>query len=85
MPENDGDSSTATIEFDSKEDVLTAQTKDMKTLDGQAIEVQIGAGSTIFVTNFPPSADETYIRDLFNKVSHIESIELSVLTFRTVW
>lgn len=68
IPENDDESLTATIEFESTEDVLAAQTKDMKYLGGQAIEVQVGTGTTIFVTNFPPTADESYIRDLFKEV-----------------
>lgn len=69
LPESDGASATATIEFDSAEDVLTARTKDMKTFDGSAIEVHIGTGLTLFVTNFPPTADEQFIRERFNKVS----------------
>ena len=68
MPEPDGRPSTATIEFESEEDVLAAQTKDMKDLDGSSIEVQVGTGTTLFVTNFPAAADETYIRDLFMEV-----------------
>lgn len=68
LPEDDGSSATATIEFDSKEDVLSAQTRDMKTFDGNAIEVHVGTGSTLFVANYPPTADEAYIRDLFTKV-----------------
>ena len=59
---------TASIEFDSKEDVLAAQTKDMKTFDGNAIEVKVGSGSTLYVCNFPPTADEVWIRDRFEKV-----------------
>ena len=69
LREGDGASATATIEFDSAEDVLTAQTKDMKTFDGNAIEVQIGTGSTLYVTNFPPTADENFIREKFEKVA----------------
>ena len=68
MPEPDGGTSTATIEFESGEDVLAAQTKDMKDLDGSSIEVQVGTGTTLFVTNFPAAADETYIRGLFTEV-----------------
>lgn len=41
----------------------------MKTFDGNQIEVQVGTGSTLYITNFPPIADEAYIRDLFDKVS----------------
>lgn len=68
MPEADGRSATASIEFDSKEDVLSARTKDMKTLDDRAIEVQIGSGSTLYVCNFPPVADEAWIREKFQRV-----------------
>ena len=68
MPEADGRSATASIEFDSKEDALAAQTKDMKTLDDRAIEVQIGSGSTVYVCNFPPVADEAWIRKKFEPV-----------------
>lgn len=49
--------------------MLTAQTKDMKMFDGSLIEIQVGAGSTLYITNFPAIADEAYIRDLFGKVS----------------
>lgn len=71
MPESDGQSATASIEFDSKEDVLTAQTKDMKTFDDRAIEVQIGSGSTLYVCNFPPVADEAWIREKFQEVRRL--------------
>jgi squamous cell carcinoma antigen recognized by T-cells 3 len=71
LVEKDGHSSTATIEFESKEDVLSAQTRDMKTFDGESIEVQIGSGSTVWVSNYPPTADEAYIRNLFKDVSSL--------------
>lgn len=44
----------------------------MKTFDGQSIEVQVGSGSTLFVTNFPPTADDAYIRDMFQKVGRFD-------------
>ena len=66
--EDDSLSATATIEFETKEDVLTAQTRDRKIFDGNTIEVQVGTGTTLFVTNFPASADEDYIRNLFSEV-----------------
>lgn len=69
ITERDGKSSTATVEFDAKEDVLAAQTRDGKYVEGRPIEVQIGTGSTLYVTNFPPSADEAFIRNLFKNVS----------------
>lgn len=66
--DNNGNSATATVEFDAKDSVVTAQTKSMKKIDGFQIEIQVGTGSTLYVTNFPPIADETYIRDLFKDV-----------------
>ena len=59
---------TAVIEFDTKEEMLAAQTKDLKDFRGNTIEVQLGTGTTLYVTNFPPSSDESYIRELFGKV-----------------
>ncbi|MCJ1381882.1 Splicing factor [Xylographa soralifera] len=81
ISDDGGNSSTATIEFDSKEDVLTAQTKDMKLFEGKEIEVQVGTGSTLYVTNFPPIADESYIRDLFGKYGDIVSVRFPSLKY----
>lgn len=69
LPGQDQNFEVAIIEFDSKEEAESAQTRDQKTIDDNTIEVQIGTGSTLFVTNFPPAADEKYIRDLFHSVS----------------
>ena len=65
------DSTTATLEFETKEDALTAQTKDQKLYGNNVIEVQIGKGTTLYVANFPPTADEAYIKELFAKVSWV--------------
>lgn len=40
----------------------------MKELEGRPITVRVTGQTTLFVTNFPPSADELYIRELFSKV-----------------
>jgi hypothetical protein len=84
--EADGLSTTATIEFDSKEDVLAAQTRDMKTFDGREIEVQLSKNSALYVANYPPTADEAYMRDLFSKVSQsLQYILCSALIDVSVW
>lgn len=67
FPDED-DSTFAIVEFDSKDDAIAAQTRDQKSLEGRTINIQIGSGSTLFVTNFPPSAEESFIRDLFKSV-----------------
>lgn len=63
------ETATATIEFTEKQDVLAAQTKSMKPFEGQSIEIQSGSATTLWVTNYPPEADEGYIRQLFKDVS----------------
>ncbi|MCJ1247686.1 Splicing factor [Trapelia coarctata] len=81
IPEDDGASAAATIEFESKEDVLTAQTKDMKMFDGNPIEIQVGTGSTLYITNFPATADDAYLRNLFGKYGDIISIRFPSLKY----
>jgi squamous cell carcinoma antigen recognized by T-cells 3 len=66
---SDHDFATAVVEFDSKEDAVTALTRDQKRIDGQTVDVEMGTGSTVYVTNFPPTADEAYIRNIFREVS----------------
>jgi len=62
-------SATAFVEFESKDDVLAAKTRDMKTFEDRPIEVEVGSCTTLFVTNFPPTADESWIKDKFKAVS----------------
>lgn len=69
LSSDDGKSETAIIEFNSKDEAVVAQTRDQKIIDEHTIEVQFGSGSTVFVTNFPATADEQYIRDLFREVT----------------
>ena len=44
----------------------------MKSFDGKPIEIQVGTGLTLFVTNFPPTADEDFIRQKFEKVGGLD-------------
>ena len=74
---------TAVIEFNEKEEALFAQSRDGKDLDGSTITVQLGSGSILFVTNFPPSADETFIRDMFEKFGPIVDIRFPSLQHNT--
>lgn len=57
------------MEFESKDDVLAAQTRNMKQFEGRPIEIQVGSGSTLYVANFPPTADESWVRNKFKSVS----------------
>ncbi|KAG2417311.1 hypothetical protein HFD88_008530 [Aspergillus terreus] len=83
LPGEDGNSETAIIEFNSRDEALVAQTRDQKLIDENTIEVQLGSNSTLFVTNFPPTADEKYIRDLFHEYGEIIDIRFPSLKYNT--
>lgn len=40
----------------------------MKPFHGTSIEIQVGDGTTLFVANYPPEADEEYMINLFKPV-----------------
>ena len=65
------DFATAAVEFETPEDAAAALTRDQKRIDGQTVDVEMGSGSTVYVTNFPPTADEAFIRSLFSEVGAI--------------
>lgn len=77
------ETATATIEFQSRDDALTAQTKDKKDFDSREIEIQVGSGTTLFVTNFPPDANESWIKERFGKFGEIIDVRLPSLKYNT--
>jgi len=83
IPEPSRESATAWIEFESKEDVPTAQTKDMSIFDGRAIEVHVDSGSKLYVCNFPPTADEAWIRAKFQHYGDIVDVRFPSLKYNT--
>ncbi|KAL4763811.1 U6 snRNP complex subunit PRP24 [Aspergillus foveolatus] len=83
MPGEDGNSEVAMIEFNTRDDAAAAQTRDQKTFDGNTIQVHFGSETTLFVTNFPPTADENYIRDLFSTYGEIIDIRFPSLKYNT--
>jgi RNA recognition motif-containing protein len=74
---------SAVIEFNEKEEALFAQSRDGKDLDGSTITVQLGTGSILWVTNFPPAADESFVRGLFDKFGQILDIRFPSLQHNT--
>lgn len=81
--EEPSETATATIEFQSRDDTLTAQTKDKKEFDGREIEVQVGSGTTLFVTNFPAKADESWIKEKFEQFGEIIDVRFPSLKYNT--
>ncbi|KAJ8080386.1 Splicing factor [Marasmius tenuissimus] len=64
-------STVATVEFIDRDSVPAALTKDKKRIRGEEIAVHLAWQSTLYITNFPESADDSYIRNLFGKYGTI--------------
>ncbi len=77
------ESATAWIEFESKEDVPIAQSKNMSFLNGRAIEVQVDSGSKLYVCNFPPTADEAWMREKFQQYGDIVDVRFPSLKYNS--
>jgi len=76
-----GLSATALIEFRSNEDVQSALLRDGKYFVDKQINVVAATGFTLFVTNFPPTADDAYIRNLFKDCGEVFSIRWPSLKY----
>ncbi|KAJ5916694.1 hypothetical protein N7504_000709 [Penicillium tannophilum] len=83
LPGEDGNSEVAKIEFDTKEEALSALTRDQKTFGENTIEVQSDTESTLFVANFPATADDEYFHKLFGKYGRIVEVRWPSLKFQT--
>jgi len=80
-PEVDGSSSTALIEFRSNQDVQSALLRDGKYFVDKQIKVVAASGFTLYVTNYPPAADDAYIHKLFRECGEVFSIRWPSLKF----
>ncbi|KAB8295294.1 hypothetical protein EYC80_007199 [Monilinia laxa] len=81
--EADNLSSTCLIEFRSNDDVQSAFLRDGKFFGENQIKVESGTGLTLYLTNYPPSADEHYMHNLFKDCGEIFSIRWPSLKFNT--
>ncbi|KAJ6512063.1 hypothetical protein C8R47DRAFT_1033985 [Mycena vitilis] len=57
----------ATVEFFERDSVPPALTKDKKKIRDQEVAVHLAWKSTLYVTNFPESADDASMRELFGR------------------
>lgn len=76
-----GDTATATVEFQTHEDVLAAKTRTGKELNGYEVRVQSGSQNTLYVANYKPEYDEAAIRNLFDSYGEIISVRFPSLKF----
>ncbi|KAK6440021.1 Splicing factor [Oleoguttula sp. CCFEE 5521] len=81
VPGHDNELSIATVEFETVEDVITAKTRDGKTLNGSVISIRSGSRSTLYVANYPPEYDETAVRKLFDTYGEIISVRFPSLKY----
>ncbi|KAH8656733.1 hypothetical protein BGZ61DRAFT_466241 [Ilyonectria robusta] len=74
VQDNNGSSSTALIEFTTPEEAQSALLRDGKYFEQSQLSVKSGHDLTVYVANYPPVADEKYIRELFDDCGEILSI-----------
>ncbi|KAK0615182.1 hypothetical protein B0T17DRAFT_619986 [Bombardia bombarda] len=83
MQKQPGAPAVALIEFRSPEDARSALLRDGKYFLDQPVQVTAATDCTLFVTNYPPEADEQYIRDLFKDCGEVFSVRFPSLKFNT--
>lgn len=83
VQDSSGQSSTALIEFKSLEDARSALLRDGKYLGQSQLIVQSGYDLTVYVANYPPVADQKYIRNIFRDCGEILSVRLPSLKVNT--
>jgi RNA recognition motif-containing protein len=81
--EPDKESTTAVIELRNPQDVQSALLRDMKYFVDRQIRVEPATGLTLYVCNFPPTADDAFFRNLFKKCGDIFSIRWPSLKYNT--
>merc|ERR1711939_315697 len=81
--EADKQSTTALIEFRTPEEAQSALLRDSKYFGEKQLQVTPGTGLTLYVTNYPPTADDTFLRHLFKDCGEIFSIRWPSLKHNT--
>lgn len=81
--EENGRSAVCLIEFDTPDQAQSALLKDGKYFGQDQVTVTPATGVTLFVTNYPPHADDKYIKDLFKECGEIFSIRWPSLKYNT--
>ncbi|KAF2477110.1 uncharacterized protein BDR25DRAFT_251681 [Lindgomyces ingoldianus] len=78
------DSVTAIVEFMTPEDVDYALDKsNAKDFDGRTITITKAKHTVVFVYNYPPEADETWMRQLFEKYGEVVDVRFPSLKYKS--
>lgn len=83
VPDGKTQSSTALIEFKTPEEAQSALLRDGKYFGHSQLKVGAGHNLTVYVTNYPPTADDKYIRGIFKDCGEILSIRRPSLKVNT--
>ncbi|KAB2570345.1 putative RNA-binding protein [Lasiodiplodia theobromae] len=83
VPDDNGSTQSATVEFETQEDAKFAVSRDGKALEGESVQISLGTGSTLYVTNYPPEYDEANIRKLFKEHGEVVSVRFPSLKYNT--
>ncbi|KAH8887799.1 hypothetical protein GQ53DRAFT_268853 [Thozetella sp. PMI_491] len=83
MQKEEGISPVVLIEFRSPEDAQSALLRDNKYFGEHVIRVSPATDCTLFVTNYPPQADDVFLRDIFQDAGEIHSIRFPSLKYNT--
>ncbi|KAK3626817.1 Splicing factor [Elasticomyces elasticus] len=81
LQDQSNDSASATVEFETAEDVLTAKTRNGKDLNGREVRINSGSQNTLYVANYPAEYDDASIRGLFDSYGDIVSVRFPSLKF----
>ncbi|KAK2624992.1 hypothetical protein QTJ16_005361 [Diplocarpon rosae] len=81
--EADKQSTTAHLEFRTPEEAQSALLRDGRYFGDKQLQVTPGTGLTLYVTNYPPTTDEAYLRELFKDCGEIFSVRWPSLKFNT--
>jgi RNA recognition motif-containing protein len=79
----EGENATAHVEFEAPEEAEYALSKAAKGFEGRDITIKLGGSTTLYVTNYPPHADEAYLRKLFSPFGDILDVRLPSLKYNT--
>ncbi|PHH67396.1 hypothetical protein CDD81_4 [Ophiocordyceps australis] len=72
--DKDGSSTTALIEFGTAQEAQSALLRDKKYFGQSQISVQPGHDLTVYLANYPPTADDKYMRRLFKDCGEVLSV-----------
>jgi len=78
------DSAVALVEFRTSDDARSALLRDGKPFGEAVVQVTSATDCTLYVTNYPPEADQDYIRNLFKNCGEIHSIRFPSLKYNTM-